>query len=574
MSQSSQTHGTAGTAVAGPFTVRDLVVGAGVILLFLSSVLPLEVLRGIGVNLWNSAGLFQLGLGILLPAVVLVLFVVRRLAPQTPLRIGSLSVDQFASVVASLALAFYFLTIVTVYSVSGVIGFIGALVLFAGTVCARWIPQLAADFAGRPETPAHPVARDAVPAAPRPKAPQPAAQRPGAAAYGTDATGQDQTVSAGAAGAYGSAARAAGGWGQSSTQQPSTGQFAAPSGKGAAGVAGAAAAAQATQAPESATDASTHRTGRATEASPINVQQATELGSDDSVAPGSADGEAVGIPVTEDSSGSSTARAAALAAGGVARDVGYSAKTVVGSPNPSGDGHRIAESAGAGGAEAQDRGNGTAQTSIADRQGETSVPAGGAVGGAAVEPTGPGASVPAVAESTAARTGAARADAESTAARTGVTRADAEPTAARTGATRADAEPTAARTGATRADAESTAAQTGATRADAVPETATTAMPSVAANGADRAPVEAASATSPISATREHYEESEEEYEAFWFAVGRTRPVLDENTGKAMFMVEPGSWILALQDRGDEFLVQHTDGRVGVLRDLTNIERA
>ena len=148
MSQSSQNHGTAGTAVAGPFTARDLVVGIGVILLFLSSVLPLEVLRGIGVNLWNSAGLFQLALGILLPAVVLVLFVVRRLAPQTPLRIGSLSVDQFASVVASLALAFYFLTIVTVYSVSGIIGFIGALVLFAGTVCARWIPQLAADFVG------------------------------------------------------------------------------------------------------------------------------------------------------------------------------------------------------------------------------------------------------------------------------------------------------------------------------------------------------------------------------------------------------------------------------------------
>ena len=76
--------------MAGPFTARDLVVGIGVILLFLSSVLPLEVLRGIGVNLWNSAGLFQLALGILLPAVVLVLFVVRRLAPQTPLRIGLL----------------------------------------------------------------------------------------------------------------------------------------------------------------------------------------------------------------------------------------------------------------------------------------------------------------------------------------------------------------------------------------------------------------------------------------------------------------------------------------------------
>ncbi|MEV7646325.1 hypothetical protein [Arthrobacter sp. NPDC089319] len=528
MSQSSQTHGTAGTAVAGPFTARDLVVGIGVILLFLSSVLPLEVLRGIGVNLWNSAGLFQLALGILLPAVVLVLFVVRRLAPQTPLRIGSLSVDQFASVVASLALAFYFLTIVTVYSVSGIIGFIGALVLFAGTVCARWIPQLAADFVGRPETPAHPVARDAVPAAPRPKAPQPAAQPPGVAAaeYGSDSAGQHQTVSAGATGVYGSAAQAAAGWDQSGAPQPSAGQFAAPSGNGAAGVAGAAAAAHATQASTSDIDASTRTTGRETAASPASVQQASELETDDSVAPGAADGEAVGIPVTEDSSGSSTTRAGALAAGGVARDVGYSAKTVVGSPAPSSDGQRIPEPAGAGSAEAQARDNGTAQSRSGDPQAETAVPVGGAVGGAAAEPAGAG--------------GAAAGPADAG------------------GATAA----------------EPTAARTGATRADAVPEAATAAMPSVASNSAGRTAAEAASASSPISATREPYEEAEEEYEAFWFAVGRTRPVLDENTGQVMFTVEPGSWILALQDRGDEFLVQHTDGRVGVLRDLTNIERA
>ncbi|MFD1214491.1 hypothetical protein ACFQ36_20895, partial [Arthrobacter sp. GCM10027362] len=78
----------------------------------------------------------------------------------------------------------------------------------------------------------------------------------------------------------------------------------------------------------------------------------------------------------------------------------------------------------------------------------------------------------------------------------------------------------------------------------------------------------------PISATRDNTAEEETVYEAFWFAVGRTRPVYDENTGAAIFTLEPGAWILALQDRGDEFLVQHTDGRVGVLRDLTNIERA
>jgi len=44
-------------------------------------------------------------------------------------------------------------------------------------------------------------------------------------------------------------------------------------------------------------------------------------------------------------------------------------------------------------------------------------------------------------------------------------------------------------------------------------------------------------------------------------------------TGAPAFVIEPGGWVLALEDRGHEFLVQHTDGRVGVLRDLSNIER-
>ncbi len=48
---------------------------------------------------------------------------------------------------------------------------------------------------------------------------------------------------------------------------------------------------------------------------------------------------------------------------------------------------------------------------------------------------------------------------------------------------------------------------------------------------------------------------------------------MDEHSGAAAFVIEPGGWVLALEDRGHEFLVQHTDGRVGVLRDLSNIER-
>jgi hypothetical protein len=63
-------------------------------------------------------------------------------------------------------------------------------------------------------------------------------------------------------------------------------------------------------------------------------------------------------------------------------------------------------------------------------------------------------------------------------------------------------------------------------------------------------------------------------YEAFWFAVGTPRSAVNPEDGSPAFGLEPGGWILALEDRGHEFLVQNTDGRTGVLRDLSDIERA
>ena len=82
----------------------------------------------------------------------------------------------------------------------------------------------------------------------------------------------------------------------------------------------------------------------------------------------------------------------------------------------------------------------------------------------------------------------------------------------------------------------------------------------------------------PIGATVDpstRPDESEEQpvHEAFWFAVAQHRTAYDPRSGAPAFVIEPGGWVLALEDRGHEFLVQHTDGRLGVLRDLSNIER-
>jgi hypothetical protein len=62
-------------------------------------------------------------------------------------------------------------------------------------------------------------------------------------------------------------------------------------------------------------------------------------------------------------------------------------------------------------------------------------------------------------------------------------------------------------------------------------------------------------------------------YEAFWFAVAQPRTAYDQRTGAPAFVIQPGGWVLALEDRGHEFLVQDTDGKLGVLRELSNIER-
>ncbi len=173
--------GTTNQAVLGPFTLRDLTVFGATLVLLVASLLPVFFGR---FNLWNAGSLFFLGLGIVLPMIVSALFAARRLAPATKIRIGSLSVDQFASVVASFAVAFFFVSTAAAYVPSLLVGLVGSVILFAATVLGRFIPYFAGDFLGRGETPAHIMARDSAAPAPKlhtPKEPKPAAGAEGAA---------------------------------------------------------------------------------------------------------------------------------------------------------------------------------------------------------------------------------------------------------------------------------------------------------------------------------------------------------------------------------------------------------
>jgi hypothetical protein len=392
-------------AVLGPFTIRDLAVFAATIILFVASLLPMF---GGRYNLWNLNNLFFLGLGIVLPLVVSALFAARRLVPGTKIRIGSLSIDQFASVVASFAVAFFFLSVAGAYVPSLLVGLIGAVVLFAVTVLGRFLPYISPDFQGRAETPAHVVAREAAIPVQKPRAPKPPKAESGKPGAGKPEAGKAVSGSASSVTPGGSLFSGAGAG--SSAVQTGTSHHA-----------------PATTAVPTADGA------RATGPAPV------------STAPEASDFSSAG------------------------------------DPGPA--------------------------TQAADVVRPTAAPA--------AEETQLGGVPAAAPQASSAHDGGA--------------------------------------------------AAVSAAQGTWEPPAATAVHQQVRAE-------------EPIGATVDpssRPEEAEEQpiHEAFWFAVAQHRTAFDPRTGAPAFVIEPGGWVLALEDRGHEFLVQHTDGRLGVLRDLSNIER-
>lgn len=414
-------------AVLGPFTVRDLTVFGSTLVLFIASLIPMFAVR---YNLWNLGSLFFLGLGILLPLIVAALFVARRVSPGTKIRIGSLSIDQFASVVASFSLAFFFLAAAGAFVPSLLLGLVGALGLFTATVLARLIPVLAGDFLRRPETPAHVVAREAAVPVRKPRAPK--------------------------------APKAAG---DAPAAKPGSNPLAAWAKRIAPGK-------------DAAANEAGSKKGGSPEATPRGYEAhgASQVGAGGAAAAGA--GAAAGRPAAEEP---------ATQAHGV---------VPAASPTP------------------------TAAFTPAAAAGDS---AERAQSGPAPAASNPAASAPAASSPAAPVQGAA--SEETQAAGIPVTSA-------------------------------------GSTRTGHDAPTALT--PQVHSQEPIGATVDPASRPA---------ESDQPVYEAFWFAVAQPRTAVDEHTGAPAFVVEPGGWVLALEDRGHEFLVQHTDGRVGVLRDLSNIER-
>ncbi len=530
-------------AVLGPLTLRDVVVLASVLVMFIGSLLP--IFRGpSGPNLWNGASLFFVGIGILLPLVVAALFLVRRLAPKAGpagLRVGSLSVDQFASVVAAFATAYFFLSTVSGFALGFLIALIGSLGLLAATVVAPLLPFFAADFAGRPQVPAHPVAREAVPAQAKPAALKPAARNAEAAkTEGAREPAGHAAVQPTAESGAAEVSPAA--WGEQppSYQQPGSApeldQFLGT----AAAAGGVTAAAASLPAEEQAAWGNQHEAGLPAEAARRDASGHPESAAEHFTNP--AEETLLHPPVPEESAESGAEEAAGLTAG-------------------DGGGHAAA-------------GHVAGSFAHPVREAEVHEPAGpegAAFGHLAHEPEAHEAEVhePEVHEA-----GYQHGGYEPAAPALSHVEEAGQGSAAR-GA--ADHQPAGHELGAHEGAHEPWAPA--AAPEQAAPSSAI-GQPATAIHETVRARPESIGATvDPVSrqqrANQDHGAAGgSADYDAFWFAVDRPRAVVDEKTGGFLYNVQPGNWILALQDRGHDFLVQNTDGRVGVLRDLSNIERA
>lgn len=170
-------------------TLRELVIVGAWLVVFVVSFFP--VLDGAG-SVWTRGIDWVLAIGV--PTAAVFLIVLRRFSPQGIRRVGSLGIDQFASVAATVAAVVWagFIwrqvaaTVATGAFLIGwvpVVAEIAALALVAATVAAPLIPRLRDDFEGRMETLAHRNANPIRPVVARP--------RPERADASTDAAAAD-----------------------------------------------------------------------------------------------------------------------------------------------------------------------------------------------------------------------------------------------------------------------------------------------------------------------------------------------------------------------------------------------
>lgn len=162
------------------FTLREAILIGAWLIGFVASFFPIGPL---GDTIWTTGIHWILMMGV--PTAAVFLVVLRRLSPEGIRRVGSLGIDQFASVAASVAAVSWAqvlwqqvaATVATGAFLIGwvaIVGQLAMLALVAATVFAPLLPRLRDDFHGRMETLAHRNANPVRPVIARPRPERPA----------------------------------------------------------------------------------------------------------------------------------------------------------------------------------------------------------------------------------------------------------------------------------------------------------------------------------------------------------------------------------------------------------------
>lgn len=176
----------------GPFSLREVIIGGVWLVAFVLSFFPLvpSEPRAVfsGASVWSGGLSWILAIGV--PTVAVFLLALRRLSPQGIRRVGSLGIDQFASVAFAVAATVWVTWLWETVAIAiqydtwtrTWVLWVETVLMLAGvvlTVFAPIIPGLEQDFQDRPEIPAHRNARPVRAVVPRPRRERPApAPRP------------------------------------------------------------------------------------------------------------------------------------------------------------------------------------------------------------------------------------------------------------------------------------------------------------------------------------------------------------------------------------------------------------
>ncbi|WP_341958117.1 hypothetical protein [Microbacterium sp. LWH13-1.2] len=156
------------------FTLRELLIVGVWLVAFISSFFP----HAVDASIWGTGIQWILPIGV--PTVAVFLLILRRFSPDGIRRVGSLGIDQFASVAFSVAAVFWIGALwsavafaiefgVFALSWSGIVQLVASLALVVLTVFAPLVPGLREDFHGRLVTLAHRNANPVRPVIPRPR---------------------------------------------------------------------------------------------------------------------------------------------------------------------------------------------------------------------------------------------------------------------------------------------------------------------------------------------------------------------------------------------------------------------